>query len=142
MSRNTTTASLSMTFSPEEIWDVMTDLESYSDWKSGISEAEGTAKVGNSFRFRADIAPERMVAMKVAELDAPNRMVLTGGLPLGLFKAIRTYEIDATSKGSRVTVTESFSGLMKAFVRSPPTLLPSFELYCSGLQKEVKRRNR
>ena len=142
MAKNTTTASLTISASPDAVWAVVTDLESYPDWKSGISEAEGTAEVGNSFRFRADIAPERMVAMKVAELDAPHRMVLTGGLPLGLFKAMRSYEIEPTGKGCRVTVTESFKGLMKAFVRSPPTLQPSFELYCAGLQKEVKRRSR
>ena len=51
-------------------------------------------------------------------------------------------EIVPERRGSRVTISESVGGLMRAFVRSPPTLKPSFELYCTGLQREAKRRAR
>lgn len=139
---STTSATLAISASPEEIWDVVTDFETYPEWESGMLEMEGEAVVGEAVRFRADIEPERMVRMTIDELDEPNRIVLSGGLPLGLFRATRTIEIVPERRGSRVTISESVGGLMRAFVRSPPTLEPSFELYCTGLQREVKRRAR
>ena len=136
---STTSAALTINASAEAIWDVVTDFDTWTEWDSGMSFME---QVGDKIRFRADVAPERVVRMTIATTDEPNRLVLTGGLPLGLFRATRTIEIEPSGKGCRVTISESIGGLIRAFVRSPPTLEPSFQLWCSGLQREVKRRSR
>ncbi|MEM8707939.1 MAG: SRPBCC family protein [Actinomycetota bacterium] len=136
---STTSAGLNLNASAEEIWDVVTDFESWPDWDSGMSFMQ---QVDDTVRFRADIAPERVVRMKITIADEPHRLVLTGGLPLGLFRARRIITIEPQGKACRVTIAEEVGGLMRAFVRSPPTLEPSFELWCSGLLREVKRRGR
>lgn len=137
-----TSATLAISASPEEVWDVVADLEAYTEWDSGVIEIDGTATPGGTVRMRMDVAPERMVRMTVTDVDEPERLELSGGLPLKLFTAYRTFEIEPTRKGSRITVTESFGGLLKAFIRTPPNLQASFDLYCTGLQKEVARRAR
>lgn len=136
---STTSAALTINASAEDIWDVVIDFDAWTEWDSGMSFME---QVDDKVRFRADVAPERVVRMKIATTDEPHRLVLTGGLPLGLFRATRTIAIEPSGKGCRVTISESIGGLIRAFVRSPPTLEPSFQLWCSGLQREVKRRSR
>lgn len=132
-------SSLAISASPEEVWDVVTDFEAYPEWDSGVIEIEGEATEGGYVRMRTDLTPERMVRMRVAE---PDRLVLVGGLPLKLFRAERTFEIEPTRKGCRITVTEEISGVLRPFVRVPPNVEASFVLYCSGLQKEVARHRR
>lgn len=136
---STTSAALTINATAEAIWDVVADFDTWTEWDSGMSFME---QADGAVRFRADIAPERVVRMKIGTTDEPHLLVLTGGLPLGLFRATRTIEIEPSGKGCRVTISESVGGLIRAFVRSPPTLEPSFQLWCSGLQREVKRRSR
>ena len=135
-------ASLTISAPPHEVWEVVTDFARYPEWDSGVLEIEGSANPGGIVRMRSELSADRMVRMRVTEVEEPHRLVLVGGLPLKLFRAERVFDIEPTKKGSRLTVTETAGGLLRPFVRVPPNVEASFMAYCFGLQKEVKRRRR
>jgi hypothetical protein len=64
----------------------------------------------------------------VTELVPEQRMTWTGGMPLGLFRGVRTFRLAPEGDGTtRFTMREEYSGPLLALVwRSMPDLGPSF----------------
>jgi hypothetical protein len=68
-------------------------------------------------------------------------MVWTGGMPLGLFRGVRTYTLAPHDGGTRFSMQEVFSGpLLGVIGRSIPDLQPSFERFADGLKAEAELR--
>jgi hypothetical protein len=70
-------------------------------------------------------------------------MEFTGGMPLGLFKGVRSYTLAAgKSGGTLFTMREEYTGPMAASIgKSIPDLNPSFEQFASGLKARVESSN-
>ena len=67
-------------------------------------------------------------------------MVWTGGMPLGLFKGVRTFSLTPKGGGVEFTMTEVFSGLMAPLItRSIPDLQPSFEEFAAALKRQAEK---
>lgn len=67
-------------------------------------------------------------------------MVWSGGMPLGLFKGVRTYTLKPNATGTDFSMEECYSGLLAPMItRSIPDLAPSFEQFASGLKKQVEK---
>lgn len=75
----------------------------------------------------------------VSEFDPPSRTTWTGGMPLGLLKAMRTFTLTSEAQGTtRITMREDFSGpLLPPIGRSIPHLQPSFDRSVDGLKERV-----
>lgn len=127
----------------DAVWAVMTDLDAYADWDSGVSRLDGVLAPGARLELVSDIDPNRTFKLRVEEVGE-GHMTFRGGAPLGLFTGRRTYRATATVDGTTaVVVREEFSGpLLPLIWRSMPDLQPSFETYVSGLGAEVERRSR
>jgi hypothetical protein len=69
-------------------------------------------------------------------------MVWSDGMPLGLFRGVRTFEL--LSQGEHVTeftMEEVYSGLMAPLItRSIPDLTESFEKFADGLKEAAESR--
>ena len=67
-------------------------------------------------------------------------MKFTGGMPLGLFKGVRTYTLSAdTSGGTLFSMHEEYPGpLVGSIGKSIPDLGPSFQKFASGLKARVE----
>jgi hypothetical protein len=67
-------------------------------------------------------------------------MVWTGGMPLGLFRGVRTFALDPLPGGGvRFTMEERFSGPLAGLIgRSMPDLQPSFDRFADRLVEEAK----
>jgi hypothetical protein len=88
------------------------------------------------------VNPDRTFALKVAELVPSKRMVWSSGMPLGLFRGVRTYSLSraAGGPGTDFTMAEAYSGPMAGLiVRSIPDLGPSFEAFADALKAAAER---
>jgi hypothetical protein len=67
-------------------------------------------------------------------------MTWTGGMPLGLFKGVRTFTLTPEGSGSTTfTMREEYSGpLLPLIWRSMPDLGPSFEQFANGLKQRAE----
>lgn len=125
---------------PEAVWEVLTDLEGWTRWDSAVASAEGEIAEGNTVK----VTPEgsaRGFPAKVAELHPPRRMVWQGGMPLGLFRGVRTFELTPHGGATRFRMREEFSGLLLPLIwKSMPDLQPNFERFADGLAKRAESR--
>jgi hypothetical protein len=79
-----------------------------------------------------------MKSYEVTELER-DRMTWSGGMPLGLFKGVRTYRVAPEDGGTRFTMREEYSGpLLPLIWRSMPDLQPSFDRFARGLKARVE----
>jgi hypothetical protein len=125
---------------PETIWKVLIDGSGYSAWDSGVERVEGRIDKGETIKVHAKISPGRTFPVKVTEFIPGNRMVWTGGMPLGLFKGVRIFTLSPLGEGTtRVTVREEYTGAMLGMMwKSMPDLAPSFETFVQGLKKKAE----
>jgi hypothetical protein len=125
---------------PERVWQILADTPGYSDWDSGVVRVDGRLAPGEKLKVTSEVNPKRAYPVKVAELKPAERMVWTGGMPLGLFKGVRTYTLAPEDGGTRFRMREEFSGPMTPLIaRSMPDMQPSFEKFASGLKARAEQ---
>ncbi len=86
------------------------------------------------------INPKRAFPVKVTAMHAPRVMVWQGGMPLGLFRGVRTYEINGTPSGAtEFSMRERFSGPLSPLIgRSIPDMQPEFEKFAAALKAKAE----
>ncbi len=86
------------------------------------------------------INPKRAFPVKVTAMHAPRVMVWQGGMPLGLFSGVRTYEINGTPSGAtEFAMSERFSGPLSPLIgRSIPDMQPEFEKFAAALKAKAE----
>jgi uncharacterized protein YndB with AHSA1/START domain len=120
---------------PEQVWPVLTDIDAWPDWDSGVTKVVGRLAPGEKLTITVAANPGRAFPVKVAQLSAPERMVFRGGMPLGLFTGRRTYTLVPEGTGTRFTMREEYTGpLAGMIVKSIPDLGPSFRQFAEGLK--------
>ena len=106
-------ASIDIDASPEKVWGILVDESGYPEWDPGMVRVEGQLAMGEKVKFFTKFNPDRAFAVKITGFEPGKRMVLTGGMPLGLFKSERTHTLTANANGGTTFHTEEiFSGLL------------------------------
>lgn len=125
---------------PEKIWSVLTDGAHYPEWDSGVLRVEGKIAPGEKIKVVSEVNPDRTFPVKVSEFLPGQRMVWSGGMPLGLFKGVRTFTLTTASDGgTEFHMREEYSGpLASMFTRSIPDLSPSFVRFATGLKRRAE----
>lgn len=126
--------------SPEAVWEVLSDGATWPAWNSGVDAVEGRIGMGETIKIRSQAAPGRAFPVKVTAFDPPAQLRFSGGMPLGLFRGVRTYEVSPSANG-HVTfhMREEYTGpLLPLIWRSMPDLGPSFERFARGLKQRVE----
>lgn len=126
--------------SPEAVWAVLSDGASWPAWDSGVDAVEGKIAAGETIKIRSQAAPGRAFPVKVTRFEPPAHLRFSGGMPLGLFRGVRTYEVSPDADGqARFHMREEYSGPMLPLIwRSMPDLGPSFERFARGLKQRVE----
>ncbi len=121
---------------PADVWTVLVDTSKYSEWDPNMVRVEGSLNLGEKVSFYTKLSPERAFPAKVTLVDQPNKMVLNGGMPLGLFKSERTHTLTATEDGGTLfTTEEEFGGLLLPLFKGQiPDLNPIFQEFSDGLK--------
>jgi hypothetical protein len=135
-------ASIVISASADEIWKILTAATSWPDWNTTIDKIEGSIGLGERVVVYAKASPGRAFPLKVTEFDPPQRMVWSGGMPLGLFTGKRTFTLTPQDESTvEFSMHEEFTGLMSPLIaRSIPDLQPSFEEFAKCLKKHVESK--
>jgi hypothetical protein len=86
------------------------------------------------------VNPKRAFKLKVTEFSPPRSMVWADGMPLGLFKGVRTYRLQPQEDGTTLfSMEEVFSGLLEPMIsRSIPDMTESFDQFADGLKRAAE----
>jgi len=133
-------ASSTIAAAPDAVWSVLVDGARWAAWDSGVDGVEGRIAPGEAVTIRSHAAPGRAFPVKVVAFEAPGRLVLRGGMPLGLFTGERSYTLaPVAGGGTSFHVREEYSGPMLGLIwRSMPDLGPSFTQFADGLKARVE----
>ncbi len=125
----------------DKIWALLTNAAEYPNWNSTVTKVEGSIVKGEKIKVFAKVNPDRAFPVTVAELDAPHKMVWKGGMPLGLFKGIRTFQLRPQDDGSvNLSMREDFGGLMLPMIAGTmPDLRPAFEGFAADLKHTAEQ---
>jgi hypothetical protein len=125
---------------PDAVWAVLSEGADWPAWDSGVVGVEGFMAPGEKITIRTEMAPGRAFPVKVTTFEPPRRLAFTGGMPLGLFRGVRTYTLTVDAGGGTVfRVREEYTGLVLGLLwRSMPDLGPSFEQFARGLKQRVE----
>jgi hypothetical protein len=125
---------------PDTVWAILTDAPRYSQWDSGVERIEGQIAPGEKIRVFSKINPGRAFPVTVTEFIPGQKMVWSGGMPLGLFKGVRTFTLSAhRSDATSFTMREEYTGpLLPLIWRSMPDLRPSFAQFATGLKRQAE----
>ncbi len=126
---------------PEAIWAVLVDAERYPSWNPTVRRIDGRIAPREKITVHATLSPGRAFPVTVADLVPGRRMVWAGGMPLGLFKGVRTFTLTPKDDGVEFHMEERFSGLFAPMIRkSMPDLQPAFDEFAAALKKTAERR--
>ena len=126
---------------PEAIWRILTEAPGYPGWNTTVSRVDGRIALGERITVHAKVAPGRAFPVEVVAFDAPKRMVWSGGMPLGLFKGERTFELRPMGAGGvEFAMREDCSGWLAPLIaRSIPDLQPAFDEFAACLKARAER---
>lgn len=133
-------ASTTINASPDVIWKILTDADGYPDWDLSMDHIEGRLALGETVKFQTKLSSQAF-PVKVTVFEPNKRMVLTGGMPLGLFKSERTHTLTPGKDGQTTFHTqEIFSGvLLPVFGKNIPDLTDNFESFAAALKKQAEK---
>lgn len=127
---------------PGAVWEVLTDASHYTSWESGVEKVEGTIAHGEKIKVFSEVSPGRAFPVTVRLEPDEHRMIWEGGMPLGLFKGVRTFTVASRGSGSHFHMREEFTGPLLGLIwRSMPDLQPSFDKFASGLKNQAEARS-
>lgn len=134
-------ASSDVNAAPEKIWGILVDGAHYPDWDSGVLSVEGRIAPGETIKVVSGANPGRTFPVKVTEFNANRSMTWSGGMPLGLFKGVRTFTLTPAAGGTtRFSLREEYTGpLLPMMWRSMPDLGPSFAQFANGIKQRAEQ---
>ncbi len=133
-------AETTISAAPELIWELLTDAPGYTSWNTTVDRVEGRIEPGEKIKVHVKINPGKAFPVRVTEFAPPERMVWSGGMPLGLFKGVRTYTLTLAGEGTRFAMREVYSGLLAPLIgRSIPDLQPAFDEFAAALKRRAER---
>ena len=123
----------------QTVWDVLSDLEHWPSWNKAVSSVSvhGPVASGTSFDWKAGPGT---IKSRIAEVDAPHRIVWTG-VTFGI-RAVDAFSFEASDGGTLVREDESWEGLLARLFRSrmERTLSSSLRDGLRSLKAEAERR--
>ena len=122
--------------SPENIWSLLTNAESYSSWNSTIVELTGKIAPGKMIVLRSKLAPDRKFKLKIKEFD-PNKRLVWGDA-----MGTRIFTLSPRSSGEmRFSMSETIGGpIFPLFAGMIPPFDDSFNQFAADLKKAAEQR--
>ena len=122
--------------SPDTVWGLLTDVASYARWNPTVIAITGPIAAGETIKLVSTVSPKRAFKLKVTSVEPPEKMVWSDGMPFGLFKGERTFQLSTDGDGgTRFSMTEVFSGPLSGLIsKSIPDLTDSFNQFADGLK--------
>src|SRR5689334_19775176 len=126
--------------SRDVVWKILTDASGYPNWDMTMDHIEGKLRLGETVKFFTKLSPNAF-PVKVTKFEHGTKLVLTGGMPLGLFKSEHTHTLAPADTGKTLFTTEEvFSGLLlPLFGKNIPDLTENFHGFVAALKKQAEK---
>lgn len=122
------------------IWGILTDASGYPAWDPYCERIEGSIAQGNKIKAFTSLAPGRAFPVTVKTFEPQRRMTWESGMPLGLFRGVRSFTLAPEGDAIRFSVREEFSGPMLVLIgRTIPDMNEPFARFCQGLKDTAER---
>lgn len=123
----------------DHVWSQLTRIDQWSTWDTTIENVTGPLADGGRIVLRINGVAQPF-KLKVAQWEPGKLLVLTGGMPLGLFTGTRRYELTSTETGSHFRMHEQFTGPLAGMIgKSIPNLQPAFDNFVTGLRTAAEQ---
>jgi len=132
-------AAITIQAAPDTVWEILTDAAGYPRWDKTMNRIEGRLALGEIVKFHTKLS-DRAFPVRVTECRKAEKLVLTGGMPLGLFRSERTHSLMAAGDGqTRFATEEVFSGpMLPIFGRTIPDLTENFQGFVVALKQAAE----
>jgi hypothetical protein len=119
------------------VWRILEDASRYPEFDPFCERIEGRVARDAKLRVYSKLSPGRAFPVRVVVLEPERRMVWRGGMPLGLFRGMRTFELKPLGPTrTEFAVREVFSGPMLPLMRRViPDMTESFQAFAAGLKE-------
>lgn len=133
-------ASTTINASPQAVWANLSDASGYPNWDLSMDHIEGKFGPGETVKFFTKLSSQAF-PVKVTAFEPNRKMVLTGGMPFGLFKSERTHTLTPGKDDTTTFQTEEiFSGLLlPVFGRNIPDLTENFKNFAAALKRKAEK---
>lgn len=126
---------------PDVVWSKLTDTAALVSGGLGVISLSGDMRLGGKLKLVNEVVPGRTFTLNITAFEPGRRMVWSDGMPLGLFKGVRTFLLTPASGGTLLQMTEVFTGLMLPLIwKSMPDLSPGFQKFATGLKHLAERQ--
>ncbi len=131
-----TSVAIDIAASPEKIWNLLTNAESFASWNGTIVELNGKIAPGEKIVLRSTLAPDRTFKLKVKRFE-PNKRLVWGDA-----MGTRIFSLNPKSSGeTRFSMTETIGGpIFPLFARMIPPFDDSFNQFAADLKKAAEER--
>lgn len=125
----------------ENVWKVLTELPRWTEWNTTVERTAGSVSLGAKVTVFVKQSPGRAFPLRVTQFDSPRCMVWTGGMPLGLFRGTRVFELASSSPEETIfKMREDYTGPLAGIIgKSIPDLQPAFDEFARCLKREAER---
>lgn len=122
------------------VWSKLTDVKALVSGGLGLISLAGEMRLGSQLKLVNQVAPGRTFTLSITAFEPNRRMVWSDGMPLGLFKGVRTFLLTPVPSGTHLQMTEVFTGFMLPLIwKSMPDLNPGFQKFAAGLKQLSER---
>jgi hypothetical protein len=119
---------------------MITDGASYPEWNTTVSSVDGRIARGETVTVHAKIAPGRAFPVKVVAFDPPRRLAWRSGMPFGLFRGERVFELRERPDGVEFAMREDYSGAVAPLItKSIADLQPAFAEFAACLKARAEK---
>ena len=108
----TYSTSIEINTAPDRVWSVLIDDLQRDPGPFGIIRIDGTIALNSRIKLRSEVDPKRDFALTVTAFDAPSKMVWQGGMPLGVFRGTRTFQLNEMDGRTLFHMDEVFTGAL------------------------------
>ncbi|MGR5092869.1 SRPBCC family protein [Vibrio maritimus] len=123
--------------SPENVWQVLIDIERYEEWNPAITLVEGQLAVGNSVTYRFQETEEKSanISSTVKVIEPVTHLNHQGGY-WGIITFDQHYWLEPHESGTKFTIHEDYTGLWVNFWDSSHTQA-QYEKMATALKARV-----
>ena len=128
---------------PQQVWEVLTDLAAFPAWNPFIVWAEGVVEPGRRLTLRMQPVGGRAMTLRprLVAVDMPRELGWRGklGMP-GLMDAEHTFTLEPRGSGTRLVHQETFRGVLVPFVSASldRNTLPAFVAMNEALKSRAE----
>ena len=122
--------------SPEKVWSVLIDTDSYEDWNPVMKLVEGEVIEGNKvkYQFTQDAENVSEIPSNVKRIIPQKLLNQGGGLPF-VITFDHQYILEPSGDGTRLTIHEDYGGIYVNFWNPAPV-----EAAYGRLNEAIKQR--